>query len=156
MKIQFTTDMPSVEALLMKEAETVEKETLDMLAFIGEKCVNEARDRPSEESWIDQTHNLRSSIGYEVTKNGEAVTASNFNAVMGGGEGSAKGKAFAHELAKRLDSDYGLVVVAGMDYASYVEDMDNKVVLASAELLAVDELRKQVRELNRKLNSKSA
>ena len=134
----------------------VENETIRVLSRLGEECVNEARDRSSEESWNDQTGNLRSSIGYTVARNGDAIHTSQFPAVKDGSEGKRKGRAFALEVAKRLSADYGLVVVAGMPYASNVEDMDNKVVLASAELLARGKLPTHLSELSRKLNRKSA
>ena len=39
-------------------------------------------------------------------------------------------------LAKEYSQTYAMVVVAGMDYASYVENMNGKDVLASTRLWA--------------------
>ncbi len=40
------------------------------------------------------------------------------------------------ELAKQYSDTYALVVVAAMNYADYVEALENKDVLASTELWA--------------------
>ena len=44
------------------------------------------------------------------------------------------------ELANQYANTYALVVVAAMNYAEYVEAMENKDVLASAELFARDKV----------------
>ena len=154
MKIGMTTDMQSVESLLLEEANVIENETIRMLARLGEMCVNYARDRSPEESWNDQTGNLRSSIGYAISRKGEVVLLSKFPAVKDGSEGSKTGKDLALELAKRLSDDFALVLEAGMKYASDVEAMDNKDVLASAELYGRNELPEMLRQLGMKLNRK--
>ena len=47
-----------------------------------------------------------------------------------------------------------MIIVAGMEYAAVVEAMENKVVLASAELLALKELNGFITKLNNKLSRK--
>lgn len=132
--------MSEVNAELKQFADEANKLVIRALSYLGEKCVREARDRPWEESWFDQSGNLRSSIGYVVVRNGEIVEYSDFNQVKDGSDGVKTGKVLAEELATQYSSGYVLIVVAGMNYADYVEAMDNKVVLASAELLAGKEL----------------
>lgn len=139
--------MSEVQAAIQAEAERVEMLTIRALAYLGEKCVIEARDRSSEESWFDQTGNLRSSVGYVISHNGKIVQYSSFQQVKNGSEGKRTGKEFATELIKKYSTGYALVVVAGMNYAEYVEAMDNKVVLASAELFARKELSSMMQKL---------
>ena len=142
-----TTPMSEVQAAIQAEAERTEMLTIRALAYLGEKCVIEARDRSPEESWFDQTGNLRSSVGYVISHNGKIVQYSSFQQVKNGSEGSKIGKEFAAELIKKYSTGYALVVVAGMNYAEYVEAMDNKVVLASAELFARKELPSMMQKL---------
>ncbi len=106
------------------------------LAKLGEECVAKVRDREQEESWIDRTSNLRSSIGYAVYDYGLKVVESAFSTIKGGSEGSAKGREMVKELASEYSNVYALVVVAAMNYADFVEAKENKDVLASTELWA--------------------
>jgi hypothetical protein len=123
-----------------KVLEIVHHEVLRSLSYLGEKCVTRVRDRSKEESWIDQTGNLRSSIGYAVLEYGREYIRSTFKQVMKGSEGVTQGNRMIDELAKRYADTYVLVVVAGMSYAEYVEARDSKDVLASTELWARQEI----------------
>ena len=123
--------------------------TIRALAYLGEQCVSLARDRAPELSWIDQTGNLRSSIGYIITHKGSIIQYSDFKQVKQGSEGTKTGKDFATEIAKQFSGDYVLVVVAGMNYAEYVEARDNKDVLSTPELFAKKELPKMLEKLKK-------
>lgn len=151
MGIRMTTLMSEINAAIQAEAERVEMLTIRALAYLGEKCVIEARDRPQEASWFDQSGNLRSSIGYVIVHNGKIIKYSEFNQVKQGTDGIKEGKELAKELAKQYTSGYALIVVAGMNYAELVEAMDNKNVLASAELFARGELPKTMVKLKNQL-----
>jgi hypothetical protein len=146
-----TTLMSEINAAIQAEAERVEMLTIRALAYLGEKCVIEAMDRPQEASWFDQSGNLRSSIGYVIVHNGKIIKYSEFNQVKQGTDGIKEGKELAKELAKQYTSGYALIVVAGMNYAELVEAMDNKNVLASAELFARGELPKMMVKLKNQL-----
>ena len=67
--------------------------------------------------------------------------------------GVRKGKALIEELSKKFANGYALVVVAGMNYAEFVEAMENKNVLASAELFARKELPGMMSKLKKQLAS---
>lgn len=121
------------------------------LSMLGEQCVRYARERSAQDSWIDRTGNLRSSIGYVIVKGGRIVSMSSFDTVKGGGEGSSTGKKLAEYLGTMFPNDYVLVVVAGMNYAEYVEAMDNKDVLASPELFARKNLPGMLSKLRRQI-----
>ena len=145
--------MSEVNAYLKAEAERIHRLTIRALSYLGEKCVTLARDRAPELSWIDRTGNLRSSIGYIITYQGNIIKYSDFRQVKQGSEGTKTGKDFATEMAKQFSNEYVLVVVAGMNYAEYVEAMDNKDVLASPELFANRECPKMVERLKRQIAS---
>ena len=96
------------------------------------ECIREARNNGS---YIDQTGNLRSSIGYAVLRNGAMYSKSDFASVKNGHDGSTTGNEFINELSKEYSGGLVLIVVAGMEYAAYVSTKRN--VLASAEILAL-------------------
>ena len=153
MGIRMETPMSEVNVYLKAEAERIQRLTIRALAYLGEQCVRLARDRAPELSWIDRTGNLRSSIGYIITHNGNIVQYSDFQQVKQGSEGVKTGKDFAEEIAKQFSSEYVLVVVAGMNYAEYVEARDNKDVLATPELFANKELPKMFERLKKQIAS---
>lgn len=141
MKSPLHSDRKSVAAALgaMREAAGIAaREARRTLTRLGEETVAYARDRTAEDSWVDRTGNLRSSVGYGVY-DGRAKTAdSGFPQVKDGAEGPAEGRKLLNEVAAGLAAGarQSLVVVAGMDYASDVEALDSKDVLAGPELLA--------------------
>lgn len=100
-----------------------------------------------------QTGNLVSSVGYAIVCNGQIVTMSSFQAIAGtkgdGQEGSAKGKAYVKELAMRYPQGYALILVAGMHYASYVQELYHRDVLVSGSLVA----EQLVREMQEKFKN---
>ena len=136
---------------LLAEARRVDTLTVRALSMLGEQVVAYARSRSAGESWIDRTGNLRSSVGYIVLRDGEIVAASDFGQVLQGGEGSDTGRRFAEEIARNIHSDYALVVVAGMNYASYVEAIEGKDVLAGPELFARKKLPGMLRQLRNQI-----
>lgn len=133
-----TTDAEIAQALdaAFKKADRL---TTAALQRLGEQAVTKVRDRSARDSWTDRTGNLRSSVGYLLAKGGEAVGESAFNRVGGGSEGSETGRRYAQQVVAEHPSDYTLAVVAGMDYAQYVESR-GKDVLASTVLWAEKEL----------------
>jgi hypothetical protein len=153
MGIRMTTPMSEINAAIQAEIERADMLTIRALSLLGEMCVIEAKDRPQESSWYDQSGNLRSSIGYVIVRNGNIVTYSEFNQVKQGSDGVKEGKELAQELAKKYISGYALIVVAGMNYAELVEAMDNKNVLASAELFARQEMPKMMAKLKTQIAS---
>ncbi|WP_418671317.1 hypothetical protein [Barnesiella intestinihominis] len=151
MGIRMTTKLSEVHDMLMREAERVERLTIRALSKLGEQCVTKIRDRAGDKSWYDQTGNLRSSVGYVIAHNKNIIQYSSFNQVKQGSEGVKTGKDLAEELAKKYSNNYVLIVVAGMNYAEFVEAMDNKDVIASTELwvkeqvpLMLEKLKKQI------------
>lgn len=89
----------------------------------------------STNTYTDRTNNLRSSIGYVIYRDGVFVK-SNFATDGSGTEGSGEsgtstGLREANEVAKDFSDGYVCVLVAGMDYAVYVESKGYDVVSGS-------------------------
>lgn len=136
MSIRMTTPRAEVSRIMKEMQAIMRDEMMKSLSFLGEQCVKRIRDRRFEESWADQTGNLRSSIGYSIYEHGRTVIQSAFPVVKRGFEGQSEGKKYVSELAEKYAKTYALVVVAAMSYAEYVEAIDGKDVLASTELWA--------------------
>lgn len=120
-----------ITAILSRAFEVAKTNILAALTKLGEECVNRVRNRSQEESWIDHTGNLRNSIAYAVIAEGRQVAES-----INSGTGGTAAREALDEIASAYASAYALVVTAGMDYASYVEAIDGKDVLASTEVWA--------------------
>lgn len=146
-----TKKLSEVNDMLMREAERVERLTIRALSKLGEQCVTKIRDRAGDKSWYDQTGNLRSSVGYVIAHNKNIIQYSAFNQVKQGSEGVKTGKDLAEKLAKRYSNNYVLIVVAGMNYAEFVEAMDNKDVLASTELWVKEQVPLMLEKLKRQI-----
>lgn len=111
------------------------------LVFVGNESVNFARTK-ERSRYTDRSGNLTSSIGYSVHIDGQLAGVSSFEPILEGTEGSLKGR----ELAETSPGDgISLSLVAGMEYASYVEKM-GKDVLDSASLIAKQRLGEKIRE----------
>lgn len=123
------------------------QQAIQVLMYIGEQCVNEARDK---HKYTDQTGNLTSSIGYVVSDRGRIIDSSSFEVVKEGGEGASTGREYAERLARMYPTHLALIVVAGMNYAMYVNDMGLNVT-DSAQRLA----EKQVPKLLKRLGFKA-
>lgn len=122
----------------LRRAELVLMNTLER---VGQLAVNEARDKGD---YLDDTANLRSSIGYMIAKDGVVVRRGAFEVIKDGQEGASGGQAFAEKIATQT-SGLSLIVVAGMHYAVYVETHRN--VLASSQILAEREVPKLLKAL---------
>jgi len=126
------TPMSSIEDYMNKEIAKKEKELLNVFCYVGETCIKEARESGA---YQDQTGNLRSSIGYVVLRDGVAYQSSNFDQVKGGSDGAKEGEAFLNSIIQGYRQGLVLIVVAGMNYAAYVDALGLNV-LTSAELIA--------------------
>ena len=115
--------------------EKFQKETkqrfFDIMVQAGEYGVSIAR---KEGRYVDHTGNLRSSIGYVVADNGNVKREDFQKAGVGTDQekGLSEAKRLAYEVAKQNHFGLVLIIVAGMDYAVYVENMENKDVLSNA------------------------
>ncbi len=153
--IRMVTSMKAIDELFQKAAKIIFDRVQYNLNYLGLLCVRRIRDRGGDESWYDQTGNLRSSIGYAIYSYGTKQIESAFDSVLGGSEGSQKGKKMVADLASKYSDTYALVVVAAMEYADYVEAIDSKDVLASTEIYAKSEvnryLEKAIKEAEKEI-----
>ncbi len=136
-------DFKSLEGYMQGKKEVLDQLILRNLNYLGLKCVSVAR---SLNTYTDRTGNLRNSIGYLVLKEG-IIQDTFFEAENRGPEykagelpGERVGEDFAKKLAEEFTEGYILVVVAGMEYASYVEDVHHLDVLQPAETMAEIEI----------------
>lgn len=123
----------------------VERQIIESLCRVGEEAVKIAKLIPPERGFHDQTGNLRSSIGYVVVKDGKPVNVS-FGAVKGGHTGVNEGQRLALQIGSKQTEGYALVVVAGMNYAVYVESK-GRDVLTSAEKYAEKQIAQELADL---------
>lgn len=135
------------------------------LVEMGERAYKTA---VREGKYNNITGNLRSSLGYVVAQDGKIIKEGGFKQVQGrgenyekvyfttkaqktvqfwargksgdGSEGSRQGLEFAKNLAMKTKG-LTLIVVAGMDYASYVNDIYHKDVIDSAEAKVITMLK---------------
>lgn len=141
MKITIDMDASKLKLPLNEYKERLQTVIIRLLKYIGEECVTIARNLgeeyrhlppselerlrhvPHQPNYIDDTGNLRQSIGYLVAYNGEVQTADLRNAQ-------------AEELAYSKLSDhaegYCLILVAGMEYAAEVSGRGYDVLDSAA------------------------
>lgn len=90
---------------------------------VGERSIIEARDNGS---YTDRTGNLRNSVGYVVLLDGVVQSQGNIN---------KHNQEQIEKIKVKYPKGLVLIVVAGMNYAAYVEAKGYNV-LSSAELMA--------------------
>lgn len=131
--------------------EMVRKKQITQLQRLGEMCLIEARNN---KGYMMQTGALLSSTGYTIFVDGVALH-SQFDAASGAESNAAQngikaGQALAEKVGKETKG-VALVVVAGMNYAAYVEAKGYNV-LSSAEHLAQRELPQMLEKLISDIN----
>lgn len=119
-----------------------------LLKALGEKLAKYAKDN---HNYQDQTGNLTNSIGY-------AIVRENYILYYGGsdqpGDGANAMLKAAMDYAKTLNSDISLIIVAGMNYAAYVESKGYNVILP-AELKAKSEFPYEIAKFIELVNKKA-
>jgi hypothetical protein len=150
MPIKCTTSAAEIDGYLDRKAELLHWKHIEILKRVGREAVKEAREN---HRYKDRTGNLTSSIGYCIVDNGKVIEESSFDVAKGvwkdekgrshpysGDAGSPEGREYLSRLVSEHPSGLVLIVVAGMEYAAYVE-AKNLNVLDSAELLAENRLK---------------
>lgn len=124
------------------------KKIVDAIVYslnaVGENFVKNARENAD---FQDRTGNLRSSIGYIITRDG-VIVEENFEKSGKGTEdgsvGIARARKVSSEIAEKFPKGYALIVVAGMEYAAAVESNGYDVLTASS-LIAQEELKRSIK-----------
>ena len=132
MPVRQTTPQQEIDDYMAEQIKRIEYALVRTLLYVGERCLTAAR---KSKSYRDITGNLRSSVGYVVSVDGNVVNNSDFDTVKNGGKGTMEGYNYACSLVSQFPQGICLIVVAGMNYATYVS-AKGKDVLDSAELLA--------------------
>jgi hypothetical protein len=94
-------------------------------------CLKMVERAKQTNTYKDQTGNLRSSIGYILYHNGKEISRQ-FEIVKDGEDGIRKGSALARDVASEYGKGFVAVVVAGMNYAAYVEAKGKDVITGSS------------------------
>ena len=118
----------------------LEKATVFMLQYLGEELAKYAKER---HNYQDQTGNLTNSIGYAVVRQGKILSYGGENQP---GEGAAEGLKVVQQMAATLPNSFSLIIVAGMNYAAYVEAKGYNVILP-AQLKAMNDFPATVQRL---------
>lgn len=126
--------------------DAIEQKQIARLQRLGEMCLIEARQH---KGYMMQTGALLSSTGYQIFVDGVALH-SQFDAASGAQSEAAQkgveaGLAIADKVGKQTRG-VALIVVAGMNYAAYVEAKGYNV-LTTAENLAKEQLPKMLEKL---------
>lgn len=124
----------------------VEQKQIARLQRLGEMCLTEARNN---KGYMMQTGALTSSTGYQVFVDGVAIHSQFDAASSAESEAAARGIKSGQTIAEKVGKEtkgVALVVVAGMNYAAYVEAKGYNV-LSSAEHLAERELPRMLEKL---------
>lgn len=128
--------------------DNLEKAALFVLKYLGENLVKYARDN---HNYTDQTGNLTNSIGYAVVRNSKIVFSDEKTQP---GEGADAARKAAIKYASSLPNDFSLIIIAGMNYAAYVEAKGYNVILP-AELKAKTDIPQEMNKLIEKAKSKA-
>ena len=122
--------MSDLEKIINEDVDTWVEDLIDRYVVAGKKFVKKARAQTKGEGGFGNiTWNLRSSIGFVITYNNKIIFEY-FPPIKGGTVGEKNGLAYAQEIAvlvSELDA-VTLIIVAGEDYASFVEAKDKDVI----------------------------
>jgi hypothetical protein len=150
MGIKATFKPEDIERRMTAFQRVVERRVIERMQYLGEECTTIARSILPQFGFMDRTGNLRSSIGYMVFVNGQAVRSS-YSVVKNGSDGAAQGEALARKIGAKYRKGVALVVTAGMNYAAAVE-AKGRDVLTSAELYAEQQAPKIIKKLKDNIN----
>lgn len=142
LKANFT--IKDIEKRVLKFIQTVEKQIIKRLQYLGEQCVIHAIEN---RQYTDQSSNLKASTGYMVFKDGIAI----HEGYKYEGDGTEIGKSLAKRVASKYNNGFLLVVTAGMNYAVHVESKGRNVLTAT-ELYATREMPKMLEQLKSNIN----
>ncbi|MBC9913185.1 hypothetical protein [Chitinophaga varians] len=154
-----------IQEMLTERLKRIDSAILTRLQYIGESFVKNAREKAD---FTDRTGNLRNSIGYIILKNGvqmyenfrrtanvEVSIKSGRNRgqkrnTKGGKRGMEAAREVAANAAGNFQNGYVLIVVAGMEYAAFVEAMGYDVLTASSEIAKRD-LQNAIKSIKQKM-----
>lgn len=128
--LQIVTDMKSLAREVEKE---IEKETIKHLSKVLHRAVELVRKKMLNVAYQDHTGNLNSSTGFIIYKDGRVVHE-DFR-LSSKGTDKETGLKVGREVAfsvSRESKGWGIVLVSGMEYASWVQGRGYEVVAGVA------------------------
>ena len=128
--------------------ENLEKAIIFALKELGEELAKYAKEN---HTYSDQSGNLTISIGYAIVRNKEMVYYGGLNQP---GISMDSALQTALKMAQSTQSAYSLIIVAGMNYAAYVEAKGYNVILP-AELKAKRDFPAAMAKLTEKAKGKA-
>jgi len=117
---------------VQKQADILYEKILNSFIYAGEEFVTNAREQEQSHemgTYLDQTTNLRNSIGYFVYHDKELVKE------------NQRGNAVANIQAIQdlvVPKGFQLIGIAGMNYASHVESKGYNVISNQADICIID------------------
>lgn len=136
--ISIDSNMDDFMDSLNREVSQIDSDVTEALRYAAMKVVTDAK---SVDTYTDQTANLRNSIGYAIIDDGNILDNS-VQAIEAGEKPdkdgnlvkrpASNGPRRVEEEAKHMVGSKGVVVVAGMPYASFVEQRGYDVLTGSA------------------------
>lgn len=151
MPIKLKTSMDDIRIHLEEFTENAKNAIVSELTDVGLQCVKEAREG---KGYTDQTGNLCSSVGFIVVRDGKIVEKTLASQIGDNKPTTQEGMNKADDYLKHLASSHSsgicLIVVAGMNYAVYVEGRGRNV-LTSSKLLAERLVPKMLTDLGFKM-----
>jgi len=151
MGLKPTYDKRQFERELEKSREDFVKQAYSAFFNLGKKAVDIV---VADGNYINRTGVLRSSIGCGVFYNGVQVSEYGFFTTFGPESGASLGRKLLYSIGKQnvVRNQVKLVVVAGADYASFVESKENYRVLVTGVDFIESNLQSILRGLNFRIN----
>lgn len=136
---------------LDRSAEDFVKEACSAFFNLGKKAVDIV---VADGNYINRTGVLRSSIGCGVFYNGVQISEYGFFTTFGPESGASLGRELLKQLGRQniVRNQVKLIVVAGSDYASFVEARENYRVLVTGVDFIESNLQSILRGLNFRAN----
>lgn len=135
MALKVTFDEQASLREQMAVVERIRQDVIKSQSIAGEKFVTDCRDQVQDHSlgtYVDDTANLRHSIGYFIRIDG-VIEMENTNAT-----GEAKEAVLAAINDIPVVDGIQLIGLAGMNYASHVESKGYNVMSVQADVALVD------------------
>ena len=136
----------TISNYILNQSVLIEKALIYYLEVMVAELENHAKESAG---YKDRTSNLKSSIGGVVLKDGNPVT---FRGFSGTSEGSKVGENYLNSLLDNYSNGYTVLIVAGMEYASPLENYLGYNVLKKTELKMQTELPKVMRRLKKAID----
>lgn len=147
-------ELTKIKVQLEQAKIVLDGKILEALNRAGMEIVNYAKDH---RVYSDQTGNLTNSIGYIVLKYGQEqgiFFESKVRGLPSDKNGKVEGEKYAQRLAQKYVSErYTLLIVAGMEYASFVEDMEHKSVLEHSKQFAPEVLKQALKFVKKEMRN---